>query len=85
MRDGLNELLLLAEEDIKWLGDAALRFEEMASQLHEPEKSNWGSRAAAYRERAEVHLAVVENLRHTKQPAKSNILNRLIGGLGAPW
>ena len=51
MRAGLNELLMLAEEDIKWLDDAAQRFEELASQLHEPEKSNWGSRAAAYRER----------------------------------
>lgn len=85
MRNGFDELLLLAEEDIKWLDDAAQRFEELASQVDEPRKSDWDSHAAAYRERAEMHVAVVENLRHTKRPAKSNILNRLIGGLGAPW
>ena len=85
VRDGLSELLLLAEEDIKWLGDAALRFEEMASQLHEPKKSHLGLLAAVYRERAGVHKAAVEKLRTTKQPPRSNILNRLIGGLGAQW
>ena len=85
MRDGLNELLFLAEEDINWLGDAARHFEQEASRLDEPNKSHLGLLAAVYRERAELHQATVEKLRNTKQPTKSNILIRLIGGLGAQW
>jgi hypothetical protein len=85
VRERLNELSLLAEEDIEWLGDAAQRFEELASQLDEPEKSNWALLATAYRERAAVRQALVEKLRDTKQLAKSNIRNKLIGGLGATW
>lgn len=85
MRDGLNELLLLAEEDMKWLGDAARHFEEHASHLDEPKKSYMGLLAAVYRERAEMHQAAVEKLRDAKQPVKANILNRVIGGLGSPW
>ena len=86
MRDGLNELLLLAEEDINWLGNAAQHFEEHASQqVDEPRKLHLGLLAAVYRERARVHQALIERLRDTKQPAKSNILNKLIGGLGSPW
>jgi hypothetical protein len=30
MKDGLNELSLLAEEGMKWMDDAALRFESPA-------------------------------------------------------
>ena len=85
MRDGLSELLLLAEEDIKWLGDAAQHFEEEANRRDEPNKSHLALLAAVYRERADLHQTAVEKLRDTKQPAKSNILNRLIGGLGAQW
>ena len=49
MRDGF-ELLLLVEEDTKWLGDAAKRFDELARQLGEPEKSRWGLLAAVYQD-----------------------------------
>ena len=52
MKDGLNELLLLAEEGMKWMDDAAQRFEEEAIQLDEPEKSKLGLLAAVYYERA---------------------------------
>ena len=83
MSDGLDELLLLAEEEIKWLHDAARHFEQEASQLVEPKKSSLGLLAAVYRERAAVHRALVEKLHHTKQEAKSNIRNKLIAGLGA--
>jgi hypothetical protein len=69
VRNGLNDLLLVAEEDITWLGDAAKRFEEEASQLDEPQKSSLGLLAAVYRERAEMHQALVEKLR----PAKKHI------------
>ena len=70
MRDGF-ELLLLVEEDIKWLGDAAKRFDELASQLDEPEKSKWGLLAAVYQERAKVHQELVEKLSDAKKPTKS--------------
>jgi hypothetical protein len=71
VRNGLNDLFLVAEEDITWLGDAAKRFEEEASQLDEPEKSSLGLLAAVYRERAEMHQALVEKLRPAKKPTKS--------------
>ena len=85
MRDGLNELLLLAEEDITWLGDAAKRFEEEASKREEPEKSTLRLLAAVYRERAEMHQALVENLGDGKRPTKSNTANKLMAGLRATW
>jgi hypothetical protein len=69
VRNGLNDLLLVAEEDITWLGGAAKRFEEEASQLDEPEKSSLGLLAAVYRERAEMHQALVA--RYAKKPTKS--------------
>lgn len=70
MRDGF-ELLSLVEEDIQWLSDAAKRFDELASQLDEPEKSKWGLLAAVYQERVEVHQELVEKLRDAKKPTKS--------------
>ena len=69
--NGFNDVLLVAKEDITWLGDAAERFEEEASQLGEPEKSTLGLLAAVYRERAEMHQALVEKLRDGKKPSKS--------------
>jgi len=68
MKDGLNELLLLAEEGMKWMGDAAQRFEEEANRLDEPKKSKLGLLAAVYYERAEIHQTLVEKLRNTKPP-----------------
>jgi hypothetical protein len=85
VRNGRNALLLLAEEDIAWLADAAKRFEEQASLLDEPEKSNWGLLAVVYQERAKTRQALVEKLRQAKKPSKSNIINKLIAGLGATW
>jgi hypothetical protein len=68
MKDGLNELSLLAEEGMKWMDDAAQRFEKEASQLDEPEKSKLGLLAAVYYERAGMHQTFVEKLRNTKPP-----------------
>ena len=84
VRDGF-ELLLLAEEDITWLDSAARRFEEEASKLKEPEKSHLGLLAAVYRERAEMHQALVEHLRYAEEPTESNSRNKPIAGLGARW
>ena len=66
MRNGLNELFSLAEENIKWLRDAARHIEKLTSQLEEPQKSEWALVAACYRERAEVHQTLVRKLRNGK-------------------
>jgi hypothetical protein len=62
--DGLvNEILSLAEADVKWFEETARSFEQFAAKLNGEEKAEWESLAAAYRERARVMKRMVEKVR----------------------
>ena len=85
MKDGLNGALLLIEEDIKWLRNAAQHFENLTNQLGVAEQPKWALLAACYQERAGMHEALLDRLRDARQPTKSSIREKLTVGLGATW
>lgn len=85
MANRFDELAPLFEEDIKWLRNAAQHFQHLTTQSGVAEESKWALLAACYQERAGMHQALLNTLRNTRRAAGSNLLNKVIGGLGALW
>jgi hypothetical protein len=63
MDSSIQEILELLAENVKWWEQAADTCEHTATRLPTGEKEGWQLMGAVYRERAEKHSRLVEQLR----------------------
>ena len=63
MRRLFNEPTKTIEEDVRWLHDAAERFEEVAHLLPQSKRASWILLTDMYDERAESHARLAEKMR----------------------
>jgi hypothetical protein len=59
----MQGILEILEENVKWWEQAAITCEHTATRLPAGEKEGWELMGAVYRERAEKHSRLVEQLR----------------------
>jgi hypothetical protein len=59
----MQGILEILEENVKWWEQAAVTCEHTAARLPEGEKEGWQLMGAVYRERAEKHTRLVEQMR----------------------
>jgi hypothetical protein len=69
MDNSIQEILELLAENVKWWEQAALTCEHTATRLPTGEKEGWQLMGAVYRERAEKHTRLVEQLRRENTAA----------------
>jgi hypothetical protein len=62
-------ILEILEENVKWWEQAAVTCEHTAARLPAGEKEGWELMGAVYRERAEKHTRLVEQLRRDNHSA----------------
>ena len=63
-------ILEILEENVKWWEQAAVTCEHTATRLPAGEKEGWELMGAVYRERAEKHTRLVEQLRRDNNGAR---------------
>lgn len=63
MDTSMQSVLEILEENVNWWEQAAITCEHTASRLPSGEKEGWQLMGAVYRERAEKHTRLVEQLR----------------------
>ena len=63
MDSSIQEILELLAENVKWWEQAAVTCEHTATRLPTGEKEGWQLMGAVYRERAQKHSRLVEQLR----------------------
>jgi hypothetical protein len=63
MRRLFNEATKVIEDDVRWLHDAAERFEEVAHLLPKPKRASWILLTDMYDERAGIHARLAEKMR----------------------
>jgi hypothetical protein len=63
MRRLFNEATKVIEEDVRWLHDAAERFEEVAHLLPKSERASWILLTDMYDERADMHVRLAKKMR----------------------
>jgi hypothetical protein len=66
----MQGILEILEENVKWWEQAAVTCEHTASRLPAGEKEGWQLMGAVYRERAEKHTRLVEQLRQESDSAR---------------
>jgi hypothetical protein len=64
-----DEILEILEQNAKWWEQAAVTCERTASHLPPGEKEKWQLMGAVYRERAEKHAHLIEQLPHRSNGA----------------
>jgi len=69
MDNSIQEILELLAENVKWWEQAALTCEHTATRLPTGDKEGWQLMGAVYRERAEKHARLVEQLRRENTAA----------------
>jgi len=69
MDNSIQEILELLAENVKWWEQAALTCEHTATRLPTGEQEGWQLMGAVYRERAEKHTRLVEQLRRETNAA----------------
>jgi len=62
MDTSIQEILALLAENVKWWEQAAVTCEHTATRLPTGEKEGWQLMGAVYRERAEKHTRLAEQL-----------------------
>jgi hypothetical protein len=60
---GMQGILEILEENVRWWEQAAVTCEHTADRLPAGEKEGWQLMGAVYRERAEKHARLVEQFR----------------------
>ena len=70
MDNSIQEILELLAENVKWWEQAALTCEHTATRLPTGDKEGWQLMGAVYRERAEKHTGLVEQLRRENRAAR---------------
>jgi hypothetical protein len=63
MDTSMQNVLEILEENVNWWEQAAITCEHAAGRLPSGEKEGWELMGAVYRERAEKHTRLVEQLR----------------------
>lgn len=63
MRRLFKEATKIIEEDVRWLHDAAERFEEVAHLLPQSKRASWILLTDMYDERADIHARLAEKTR----------------------
>jgi hypothetical protein len=63
METSMHNILEILEENVNWWEQAAITCEQAATRLPTGEKEGWQLMGAVYRERAEKHAHLVEQLR----------------------
>jgi hypothetical protein len=58
-----NEATKTIEDDVRWLRDAAQRFEEVAHMLPKPQRASWILLTDMYDERADIHARLAAKMR----------------------
>ncbi len=69
MDTSMQSILEILEENVNWWEQAAVTCEHTASALPRGEKEGWQLMGAVYRERAEKHTRIVEQLRRENNAA----------------
>jgi hypothetical protein len=70
MDNSIQEIVELLAENVRWWEQAALSCEHTAKRLPTGEKEGWQLMGAVYRERAEKHTRLVEQLRRENRAAR---------------
>jgi hypothetical protein len=63
MRRLFKEATKVIEDDVRWLHDAAERFEEIAHMLPQSERASWILLTDMYDERADIHARLAKRMR----------------------
>ena len=63
MRRLFKEATKVIEDDVRWLHDAAERFEEIAHMLPQSERTSWILLTDMYDERADIHARLAKRMR----------------------
>jgi hypothetical protein len=63
MRGLFKEAAKIIEDDVRWLHDAAERFEEVAHMLPKPQRASWILLTDMYDERADIHAQLAAKMR----------------------
>jgi len=66
----MREIFEILEENVRWWEHAAVTCEHAAARLLEGEKEGWQLMGAVYRERAEKHARLVEQMRRDGNGAR---------------
>jgi hypothetical protein len=66
----MREIFEILEENVRWWEHAAVTCEHTAARLLEGEKEGWQLMGAVYRERAEKHARLVEQMRRDGNGAR---------------
>jgi hypothetical protein len=69
MDASMQHILEILEENVGWWEQAAVTCEDTASRLATGEKEGWELMGAVYRERAEKHSRLVEQVRQANNAA----------------
>ena len=69
MEMAMQGILEMLEENVRWWEQAAVTCEHAAVRLPEGEKEGWQLMGAVYRERAETHARLVEQVRQGNNSA----------------
>ncbi|MGD0425192.1 MAG: hypothetical protein ABSC10_00600 [Candidatus Acidiferrales bacterium] len=69
MGTSMQDILGILEENVKWWEQAAVTCEHTAAKLPSGEKEGWQLMGAVYRERAQKHGRIVEQLRRENNAA----------------
>lgn len=70
MDGSMQGILEILDENVKWWEQAAVTCEHTATRLPAGEKEGWQLMGAVYRERAEKHTRLVEQLRGDNNGAR---------------
>lgn len=70
MEMATQEVFEILEENVRWWEQAAVTCEHTAARLLEGEKEGWQLMGAVYRERAEKHARLVEQMRRDGNGAR---------------
>ena len=62
-----NEATKVIEDDVRWLHDAAERFEEVAHSLPKSKRATWILLTDMYDERANIHARLAAKMRRVFQ------------------
>ena len=68
MRRLFNEAIKIIEDDVRWLHDAAQRFEEIAHSLPKSQRASWILLTDMYDERANIHARLAVRMRRASHP-----------------
>jgi len=63
MRRLFKEATKVIEDEVRWLHDAAERFEEIAHMLPQSERASWILLTDMYDERADIHARLAKRMR----------------------